>query len=268
MEAASARRSSGCPDVPGDQDEGATSDDQAFSGPPANENGCPRDKQPIPILVGYEVMEERSKFTVYKILVRRAAGDSWVICRRYADFSQLNEQLKETFPQLKFSLPPKRWFKDNYEAGFLQERQQRLHGFLQQLVAHRDVAHSAAVRSFLCLDEPPGPFESLKDSRVLCETLEETNQRLQRELSEKWKEVEQLRELLEQKEQRIRRLEKIVGVNVSECLFNTPVLPCETSTETHGEEEEEQTDPLREAQCSSPTHRVCWSRPDKGGQRL
>ncbi|XP_028834145.1 sorting nexin-16 isoform X2 [Denticeps clupeoides] len=209
MEAASARRSSGCPDVPGDQDEGATSDDQAFSGPPANENGCPRDKQPIPILVGYEVMEERSKFTVYKILVRRAAGDSWVICRRYADFSQLNEQLKETFPQLKFSLPPKRWFKDNYEAGFLQERQQRLHGFLQQLVAHRDVAHSAAVRSFLCLDEPPGPFESLKDSRVLCETLEETNQRLQRELSEKWKEVEQLRELLEQKEQRIRRLEKI-----------------------------------------------------------
>lgn len=110
-------------------------------------------------------------FQVYKILVRRAPDESWVVFRRYTDFSRLNNkvrrkwlesgdgkmihclcliqflsfcyvcvwQLKEMFPKFKLSLPPKRRFKDNYDMNFLEERQVGLQAFLQNLVAQKDM---------------------------------------------------------------------------------------------------------------------------------
>ncbi|MFT7802304.1 hypothetical protein Z043-112117 [Arapaima gigas] len=119
-----------------------------------------------PTLLGYEVMEERSKFTVYKILVRKSKVESWVVFRRYTDFSRLNDKLKDMFPGFRLSLPPKRWFKNNYNTDFLEDRQLGLQAFLQNLVAHKDIANCVAVREFLCLDDPPGPFDSLEESRV------------------------------------------------------------------------------------------------------
>eukprot|EP00062_Callorhinchus_milii_P011876 gi/632958303/ref/XP_007894959.1/ PREDICTED: sorting nexin-16 isoform X1 [Callorhinchus milii] len=157
------------------------------------------DRPATPTLLGYEVMEERAKFTVYKVLVKNHLAENWVVFRRYTDFSRLNDKLKEMFPGFRLALPPKRWFKDNYDPTFLEDRQLGLQAFLQNLVAHKDIANSMAVREFLCLDEPPGPFDSLEESRAFCETLEETNYRLQKELVEKQKEVETLRKLLEEK---------------------------------------------------------------------
>ncbi|XP_054984432.1 sorting nexin-16 [Sorex araneus] len=153
-----------------------------------------------PTILGYEVMEERAKFTVYKILVRRTPEESWVVFRRYTDFSRLNDKLKDMFPGFRLALPPKRWFKDNYNADFLEDRQLGLQAFLQNLIAHKDIANCLAVREFLCLDDPPGPFDSLEESRAFCETLEETNYRLQKELLEKQKEVESLKKLLSEKQ--------------------------------------------------------------------
>ncbi|KAI3375150.1 hypothetical protein L3Q82_021668 [Scortum barcoo] len=60
-----------------------------------------------PTLLGYDILEERAKFTVYKILVTGRQGDSWVIFRRYADFLRLSDKLKELFPSFGLSLPPK-----------------------------------------------------------------------------------------------------------------------------------------------------------------
>ncbi|XP_056378212.1 sorting nexin-16 isoform X2 [Hyla sarda] len=160
-----------------------------------------------PTILGYEVMEERAKFTVYKVLVRRSPDESWVVFRRYTDFSRLNDKLKEMFPGFRLALPPKRWFKDNYEYDFLEDRQLGLQAFLQNLVAHKDIANCAPVRLFLCLDDPPGPFDSLEESRAFCETLEETNYRLQRDLAEKQKELEALKKLLNEKQLHIERLE-------------------------------------------------------------
>ncbi|XP_044521749.1 sorting nexin-16 isoform X2 [Gracilinanus agilis] len=131
-----------------------------------------------PTILGYEVMEERAKFT-----------------------------LKEMFPGFRLALPPKRWFKDNYNADFLEDRQLGLQAFLQNLVAHKDIANCLAVREFLCLDDPPGPFDSLEESRAFCETLEETNYRLQKELLEKQKEVESLKKLLHEKQLHIDTIE-------------------------------------------------------------
>ncbi|KAM5281923.1 sorting nexin-16 isoform 2-T2 [Ctenodactylus gundi] len=160
-----------------------------------------------PTILGYEVMEERAKFTVYKILVKKTPEESWVVFRRYTDFSRLNDKLKEMFPGFRLALPPKRWFKNNYNADFLEDRQLGLQAFLQNLVAHKDIANCLAVREFLCLDDPPGPFDSLEESRAFCETLEETNYHLQRELLEKQKEVESLKRLLSEKQLRIDTLE-------------------------------------------------------------
>lgn len=168
------------------------------------------DRPSTPTILGYEVMEERAKFTVYKILVKKNPEESWVVFRRYTDFSRLNDKLKEMFPGFRLALPPKRWFKDNYNADFLEDRQLGLQAFLQNLVAHKDIANCLAVREFLCLDDPPGPFDSLEESRAFCETLEETNYHLQRELLEKQKEVESLRKLLADKQLYIDSLENRV----------------------------------------------------------
>uniref|UniRef100_A0A2K6LIJ8 Sorting nexin 16 n=1 Tax=Rhinopithecus bieti TaxID=61621 RepID=A0A2K6LIJ8_RHIBE len=135
------------------------------------------DRPSTPTILGYEVMEERAKFT-----------------------------LKEMFPGFRLALPPKRWFKDNYNAD-LEDRQLGLQAFLQNLVAHKDIANCLAVREFLCLDDPPGPFDSLEESRAFCETLEETNYRLQKELLEKQKEMESLKKLLSEKQLHIDTLE-------------------------------------------------------------
>lgn len=197
-------------------------------------------ERPItPTLLGYEVMEERAKFTVYKILVKKCPEESWVIFRRYADFSRLNDKLKEMFPGFRLALPPKRWFKDNYETDFLEDRQLGLQAFLQNLVAHKDIAQCVAVREFLCLDDPPGPFDSLEESRAFCETLEESNYRLQKELLEKQREISALRKRLGERESQILQLERQAN---SECV--SPESPCvlsalgsESSVEGDGEAE-------------------------------
>ncbi|XP_028289124.1 sorting nexin-16 isoform X1 [Parambassis ranga] len=191
--------------------------------PSVEYSSCPRsmsdpagsqqvEERPItPTVLGYEVMEERAKFTVYKILVRKTPDESWVVFRRYTDFSRLNDKLKEMFPGFRLSLPPKRWFKDNYEIDFLEDRQLGLQAFLQNLVAHKDIANCLPVREFLCLDDPPGPFDSLEESRAFCETLEESNYRLQKELLEKQKEIASLKRKLEEREQAILLLEKHIN---------------------------------------------------------
>ncbi|XP_016042358.1 sorting nexin-16 isoform X2 [Erinaceus europaeus] len=136
------------------------------------------DRPSTPTILGYEVMEERAKFT-----------------------------LKDMFPGFRLALPPKRWFKDNYNADFLEDRQLGLQAFLQNLIAHKDIANCLAVREFLCLDDPPGPFDSLEESRAFCETLEETNYRFQKELLEKQKELESLKKMLREKQLYIDTLE-------------------------------------------------------------
>lgn len=120
-------------------------------------------------------------------------------------------QLKELFPRFRLALPPKRWFKDNYDMEFLEERQLGLQAFLQNLIAHRDITNSEVVRQFLCLDDPPGPFDSLEESRAFCETLEETNHRLQRDLSEKQREIDSLKTALDERQTHIGLLEKRVN---------------------------------------------------------
>ncbi|KAM7379041.1 hypothetical protein PAMP_004616 [Pampus punctatissimus] len=171
-------------------------------------------ERPIaPTLLGYEILEDRAKFTVYKILVSGGKADSWVIFRRYTDFCRLNDKLKELFPGLCLALPPKRWFKDNYDEEFLEERQIGLQTFLQNLTA-------------------------------FCETLEETYHRLQRELLEKQKEVDILKKTLEERENHISLLAKKVKALALplESFEHLSELPATAVRDTHREGDTDGTD--------------------------
>ncbi|XP_073687012.1 sorting nexin-16 [Garra rufa] len=237
---------------------------------PPDTPGQSWEERPItPTVLGYEVMEERAKFTVYKVLVRKTLDESWVVFRRYTDFSRLNDKLKEMFPGFRLSLPPKRWFKDNYETEFLEDRQLGLQAFLQNLVAHKDIANCVAVREFLCLDDPPGPFDSLEESRAFCETLEECNYRLQKELLEKQREINHLKKTLEEKERHIQMLEGRINGDVL-----TPDSPCcvsgagsDYSADVESSAVEADQELPDESECAvlSSQSSVCWCGPSVSG---
>lgn len=224
------------------------------------------EERPItPTVLGYEVMEERAKFTVYKILVKKTPEESWVIFRRYTDFSRLNDKLKEMFPGFRLCLPPKRWFKDNYETEFLEDRQLGLQAFLQNLVAHKDIANCMAVREFLCLDEPPGPFDSLEESRAFCETLEECNYRLQKELLEKQREINCLKTTLKEKEHHIQTLERRINGEVltpdSPCCVSGPGSDSSVDVESSAVEADQELPDGNDCALQSGQSSVCWCGP-------
>lgn len=163
----------------------------------------------IPIL-GYEIMEERAKFTVFKLHVRKSLEQNWFVFRRYTDFIWLNDQLKVMFPVFRLNLPPKRWFGDNFERKFLDERQANLQAFLNNVMGHREVSVSQPVSDFLCLDDPPGPHESLEESRAMCECLEDSMYTLRCELSDKESKIAELEDVIEMYKSKVESLEKVL----------------------------------------------------------
>uniref|UniRef100_A0A3B3VD95 PX domain-containing protein n=1 Tax=Poecilia latipinna TaxID=48699 RepID=A0A3B3VD95_9TELE len=179
--------------------------DEACSRPRGEQSDRPgnteKEEKPISAtLLGYEILKEREKFTVYKILIKRPEGGSWLIFRRYADFCMLSDQLRELFPGFHQALPPKRRFKDNYDGSFLEKRRLGLQTFLENLMLHKHISTSEPVTYFLSVDDPSSPFYSTEESRAFCETLEQKNHRLLRELLEKQREVDSLTKSLEDKE--------------------------------------------------------------------
>ncbi|XP_055058819.2 sorting nexin-16 [Misgurnus anguillicaudatus] len=196
-------------------------------------------------LLGYKVMEQETKYTVYKILVKRAPDHSWVIFRRYTDFSQLHDKLREMFPLFTFSLPPKRWFK-NFSAEFLEERKVALEDFLQSLVANKDVINSEAVRWFLCLDEPPAAIDGLD---ACCDT----NYCLQRPSVEKKCEIETLRNFLVHKELQISRPERaMIGTRTA---ANGEFLRKQDCREG---EHDDHRKPNKSSELPFMSHGACW----------
>ncbi|XP_006820608.1 uncharacterized protein LOC102807147 [Saccoglossus kowalevskii] len=98
----------------------------------------------VPI-VGYEIMEQRAKFTVFKLLVNRGPNDNWFVFRRYTDFVRINEQLKVLFPTFRLALPPKKWFGNNFDTSFLEDRQLGLQAFINNITGHKDIVKRQSV---------------------------------------------------------------------------------------------------------------------------
>lgn len=161
----------------------------------------------VPI-IGYEVMEERARFTVwplyyipspsfteltvmnvfqvYKLRVENPfTNDCWLVLRRYTDFQRLNNKLKSDFPHINLTLPRKKIFGDNFSSVFLSNRVQGLQAFINIVMANEHLRQSQIVRDFFCLDEPPAYSDSMEECRAIFEAQEETIAHLKLQLRAK-----------------------------------------------------------------------------------
>ncbi|KAL9920976.1 sorting nexin 16 isoform 1-T1 [Glossina fuscipes fuscipes] len=159
----------------------------------------------IPI-IGYEVMEERARFTVYKLRVENPhSNDCWLVLRRYTDFVRLNNKLKQMFPHVTLNLPRKKVFGDNFNPMFLDNRVQGLQMFVNTVMNNEELRKSQFVREFFCLDEPPTYSESMEECRAIFEAQEETIAHLKMQITAKNDLIlslqQKLREELQEKEQ-------------------------------------------------------------------
>ncbi|EGI58439.1 Sorting nexin-16 [Acromyrmex echinatior] len=139
----------------------------------------------IPI-VGYEIMEERARFTVYKLRVELKNGDCWFVFRRYTDFVRLLAQLKrQKVPIAHLVLPRKKWLGDNFAPSFLEERICGLQTFVNGILNSPLLIGVSCVREFFCLDEPPALSDTAEESRAIFEALEDTIYNLRQQLRER-----------------------------------------------------------------------------------
>ncbi|KAL9976053.1 hypothetical protein ACROYT_G013288 [Oculina patagonica] len=122
-------------------------------------------------ILGKETLEQREKFTLYKIEVNNGTK-TWIIYRRYGDFVLLNKKLRKLHPQFRLHLPGKRFFKDNFDEDFIDKRQKGLEVFTNNLFCHRNLVLSEPVQRFYRLNNPPQPSESLEASQNYCQSLE------------------------------------------------------------------------------------------------
>ncbi len=143
-------------------------------------------------ICGREVFEPRERFTLYKVEVNNGER-RWFVYRRFSDFVLLNKKLKKAFPRFQLNLPPKRFFKDNFNKDFIQKRQAGLEEFMRHLFSLRDVMGTVPVNQFFRLDNPPGPDEDLNASRNYCRSLEESVSTLKSDIREQDYEISHLR---------------------------------------------------------------------------
>ncbi|CAF4280027.1 unnamed protein product, partial [Adineta steineri] len=85
----------------------------------------------------------------YSIRVTRMSNDpltSWIITKRYREFVDLNNILKDC--GFNFELPKKK-FLGNTDQIFMSERQKGLQAYLNKLVEHVELCNSLIVHRFL-----------------------------------------------------------------------------------------------------------------------
>lgn len=139
----------------------------------------------VPI-VGYEVMEERSRFTIFKLRIENYEKNNfWLVLRRFTDFTRLHAKLKSMFPNVNLVLPKKKWFGNNFNTGFLDTRIAGLQTFINTILGHSEMRNNPVVREFFCLDDPPFYSESMEECKAIFEAQEETIAHLKMQLKAK-----------------------------------------------------------------------------------
>lgn len=125
-------------------------------------------------IVGFEVVEARKRFTVYQISVQLGNERNWHVFRRYSDFVRLDEGLRKLFSDFHGVLPPKKYFGDNFDQNFIEQRRAGLQEYINNVLIRQDVSTAQPVAEFFCFDDPPGPYDSIEESRAFIEALEGT----------------------------------------------------------------------------------------------
>lgn len=125
-------------------------------------------------IVGYEVVEARKRFTVYQVFVQLGNEQTWHVFRRYSDFVRMDDGLRKLFSDFHGVLPPKKYFGDNFDRIFIEKRRQGLQEYIDNVLVRQDVITAQPAVEFFCFDDPPGPYDSIEESRAFIEALEDT----------------------------------------------------------------------------------------------
>ncbi|XP_049819422.1 sorting nexin-16 isoform X2 [Aethina tumida] len=169
-------------------------------------------------IVGYEIMEERPKFTVYKIKVENTeTGGFWYVFRRYTDFVRLCNKIKRSHPDVVRYLPRKRWFKNNYDSLFLEERVNDLQTLVNAILNIPELLTSQDIQDFFCLNEAPVYSDTNDESRIVLEALEETINDLKQQIQEKDMALDALHDNLHSTVLENEHLKKIIRNSTLNC---------------------------------------------------
>ncbi|KAJ0184272.1 hypothetical protein K1T71_000695 [Dendrolimus kikuchii] len=126
----------------------------------------------------------QNRFTIYKLKVEDDKRDqSWLVFRRYTDFVRLYSRIKAENPTLILPLPGKRWFRDNFEPAFLEERVRGLQVFVNAILCK--LPNHPVVREFFCLDEPPQVFSYQPEVQAVYGALEDSITSLRMQVKQK-----------------------------------------------------------------------------------
>lgn len=121
---------------------------------------------------GYEILEQRTRFTVYKMKVEPLLNEDeldtstacfgfndssasnqicWYVYRRFTDFCRLHQELKQKFSDLELELPEKSLL-EKFNPVFLQDRQFGLQLYMNRLMSEKRFLCDSSVKRFLCID--------------------------------------------------------------------------------------------------------------------
>jgi sorting nexin-25 len=104
------------------------------------------------IMVGKD--DDGKEYAIYVVEVQRKAGEqmpaaSWVITRRYSEFHELHQKLREKYPSVRHLDFPRRRMVLHLQSDFLHKRRLALEKYLRELLLLPDVCRSRDLRAFL-----------------------------------------------------------------------------------------------------------------------
>ncbi len=104
------------------------------------------------VMVGKE--DDGQEFALYVIEVQRKAGEnlsaaSWAVARRYSEFHDLNQRLRNIYPAVRNLDFPRRRLVMKLQREFLHKRRVSLENYLRELLHLPAVCRSRDLRSFL-----------------------------------------------------------------------------------------------------------------------
>ncbi|POS87896.1 hypothetical protein EPUL_000408, partial [Erysiphe pulchra] len=104
------------------------------------------------VLVGKE--DDGREYAVYVIEIQRKAGEqipaaTWTITRRYSEFLELHQRLREKYTSIRNSNFPRRRMVMKLQTDFLQKRRQALENYLREILLQPEVCRSIELRTFL-----------------------------------------------------------------------------------------------------------------------
>lgn len=104
------------------------------------------------IMVGKD--NDGKEYAVYVVEVQRKAGEqmpaaSWAVTRRYSEFHELYQKLREKYPSVRHLDFPRRRVVMKLQSDFLHKRRLALEKYLRELLLLPDVCRSRELRSFL-----------------------------------------------------------------------------------------------------------------------